>query len=117
MRFDFKGERFYNPFMEIKKVLAYVYMIENHWDLIGIGTINRDKVIHGLKECNYKSPLMLESFTPFNPDINTAMQNSLTHKYIPDVFAQKVFELFRSKVAKYNLWKPYLLSKAEISFR
>lgn len=100
---NFEEEGFYTPLVETSDTLAYMHMVESHRGLIGTGTINWNEVFRGLKDARYSGPLVLESFTPFNPDFLAAYKLWRAPKYTPDILARKGLEFLKDKAAEYGL--------------
>ena len=69
---NIEEEGFYAPLVANADVLDYVHMSESHRGLVGSGTVNWDEVWRGLKDANFSSHLVLESFSAINPDLQAA---------------------------------------------
>jgi len=100
---NIEEEGFYTPLVESADTLAYIHMVESHRGLIGTGTINWDEVFRGLKDAKYTGPLVLESFTPFNPDFLAAYKLWRAPKYTPAILARKGLEFLKEKAAAFGL--------------
>ncbi len=100
---NIEEEGFYTPLVETADVLAYIHMSESHRGLIGTGTIDWDEVFRGLKDAKYTGPLVLESFTPFNPDFLAAYKLWRSPEYTPEILARKGLEFLKEKAAAFGL--------------
>lgn len=69
---NIEEEGFYKPLVECADLLGYIHMSESHRGRLGTGTVNWDEVFNGLKDANYKGPLVLEAFTSINPELIAA---------------------------------------------
>ena len=100
---NFEEEGFYSPLVEAADTLAYMHMVESHRGLIETGTIDWDAVFRGLQDANYKGPLVLESFTPFNAEFLAAYKLWRVPKYSPEILARKGLEFLKEKAAAFGI--------------
>ncbi len=69
---NIEEEGFYNPIVGCAETLGYMHLSESHRGLVGSGTVHWPDVFRGLKDANYRGPLVLESFAAINPDLAAA---------------------------------------------
>jgi len=69
---NIEEEGFYNPIVNCAETLGYMHLSESHRGLVGSGTVNWPEIFRGLKDANYRGPLVLESFAAINPDLAAA---------------------------------------------
>ncbi len=100
---NIEEEGFYQPIVDAADVLGYIHMSESHRGLVGTGTVNWDEVFRGLKDANYKGPLVLESFAAINPDLAAATCLWRPPNQPPEVLAAEGLKFLREGAAKAGL--------------
>jgi D-psicose/D-tagatose/L-ribulose 3-epimerase len=100
---NIEEEGFYQPLLEVADVLGYIHMSESHRGLVGTGTVNWDQVFQGLRDANYRGPLVLESFAAINPDLAAATCLWRPPNAAPGVLATEGLKFLRAGAKRVGL--------------
>jgi len=100
---NLEEDNFYKPLVDSADVLGYIHMSESHRGQIGTGTINWEEVFTGLKDANYKGPLVLESFSENNPELIAAIRMWRPVKQTPESLATAGLKFLKDWSAKVGL--------------
>lgn len=100
---NIEEEGFYQPLVDVADVLGYIHMSESHRGQVGTGTINWDDIFRGLRDGNYKGPLVLESFSANNPELIAAIRLWRPPNKTPEFLAREGLRFLRSKAEEYGL--------------
>jgi D-psicose/D-tagatose/L-ribulose 3-epimerase len=100
---NIEEEGFYQPLVDVGDVLGYIHMSESHRGQVGTGTVNWEDVFRGLKDANYKGPLVLESFSGNNPELSAAIRLWRPQNKTPEFLATEGLKYLRIMAEKYSL--------------
>jgi D-psicose/D-tagatose/L-ribulose 3-epimerase len=100
---NIEEDDFYHPLVASADVLGYIHMSESHRGRIGTGTVNWEQVFRGLKDANYKGPLVLESFSENNPELIAAIRMWRPVKETPETLAREGLKFLKEWSAKVSL--------------
>jgi D-psicose/D-tagatose/L-ribulose 3-epimerase len=100
---NIEEENFYKPLVACADVLGYIHMSESHRGQIGTGTVNWEEVFKGLKDANYKGPLVLESFSENNPELIAAIRMWRPPKQTPEMLAREGLKFLQDWSTKVGL--------------
>jgi D-psicose/D-tagatose/L-ribulose 3-epimerase len=100
---NIEEENFYQPLVDCADVLGYIHLSESHRGQIGTGTVNWEQVFNGLKDANYKGPLVLESFSENNPELIAAIRMWRPVKQTPEMLAREGLKFLQDWAQKVGL--------------
>lgn len=100
---NIEEQGFYNPLVACADVLGYIHMSESHRGLIGTGTINWDDIFRGLKDGDFKGPMVLESFSENNPELIAAIRLWRPPDQTPEYLATEGLKFLHHMAEKYSL--------------
>jgi len=82
---------------------GYIHMSESDRGIPGQGNVKWDEVFTGLKNINYRGPLVLEAFAAINPDLAAATCLWRPGNYSGHELATQGLAFLREKAAQYGL--------------
>lgn len=100
---NIEEEGYHDSLVATKDLLGYMHMSESHRGLVGSGTVKWDEVFQGLKDADYKGPLVLESFAAINEDLLAATKLWRPPNQPSDVLASEGLKFLRENAQKVGL--------------